>query len=66
MYTIKIVTESTKCGQCFGGPKGSFSAKRCEITCKKDLPKKFINEFNFKSHRDHQKTNMSSTAINKL
>jgi hypothetical protein len=30
----------SKCGKCFGGPKGSFSAKRHEITCKKDLPKK--------------------------
>jgi hypothetical protein len=40
---LVILTESTKCGKCFGGPKGSFSAKRHNITCKKDLQKKFIN-----------------------
>jgi hypothetical protein len=37
MYTIFILTQSTKCGKCFGCPKGSFSAKRHEITCKKDI-----------------------------
>jgi hypothetical protein len=61
MYTINIHREY-KMWKMFCGPKGSFSAKRPEITCNKDWPKKVHKcdfcpkEFNFKSRRDRHNT----------